>query len=157
MQRTRGFTLIEIAISVFILLIIMTIAVPSLSGVMADRRLRKSLDEMNALVRQAQERSITERRPYLLVWEKEAIALRPESLPNGDEPPAVATLPRNEKHAFGIEFPAALEKDAPAEWVFWPSGTCEPATVRFSGSEGSWKANYAALTARPEITDYATR
>ena len=33
---------------------------------MADHRLRRSLDDFNDLVRQAQERSVSERRPYLL-------------------------------------------------------------------------------------------
>ena len=77
MRSRRAFTLIEIAISVFILLLIVMIAVPSLTGVMADHRLRRSLDDFNNLVRQAQERSVSERRPYLLVWSRNTISLRP--------------------------------------------------------------------------------
>ncbi|MGZ5020820.1 MAG: prepilin-type N-terminal cleavage/methylation domain-containing protein, partial [Chthoniobacterales bacterium] len=61
-KKTQGFTLIEIAISIFILLLILMLAVPSMSGVLADRRLRRSLDAMNDLVRTAQERSVNEHR-----------------------------------------------------------------------------------------------
>ena len=63
MQRLRAFTLIEIALSIFILLLLLLLAVPSLSGVVADRRLKQSLNGFNQLVHQAQERSVTERGP----------------------------------------------------------------------------------------------
>ena len=78
MQRFRAFTLIEIALSIFILLLLLMLAVPSLSGVIANRRLKQSLDSFNQLVRQAQERSVTERRAYLIVWGKNSVLLRPE-------------------------------------------------------------------------------
>jgi hypothetical protein len=56
-----------------------------------------------------------------------------------------------------LRLPATLEKNPPAQWIFWPSGACEPANVRFKGSDGSWEVNYAPLTARPEIVRYATK
>jgi len=43
--------LIEIALSIFILLLILVLAVPSFSGVIANRRLKQSLDDFNDLVR----------------------------------------------------------------------------------------------------------
>ena len=51
-------------------MLLLMLAVPSLSGVIANRRLKQSLDSFNQLVRQAQERSVTERRAYLIVWGK---------------------------------------------------------------------------------------
>ena len=62
---SRAFTLIEIIIAVAILTVILLMAVPSLEGVFADRKLRVSLDGFNRLVRQAQERSVAERRAVL--------------------------------------------------------------------------------------------
>ena len=44
MQRRDGFTLIEIVIAIAILVVALLMAVPSLKGVLADRRLRRSLD-----------------------------------------------------------------------------------------------------------------
>jgi len=41
MQRRDGFTLIEIVIAIVILLTILLLAVPSVNGVLADRRLRR--------------------------------------------------------------------------------------------------------------------
>ncbi len=157
MHRTRGFTLIEIAISVFILMLLMLLAIPSVSGVMADRRLQRSLTAMNDLVHQAQEHSVRERRPYLLVWQKEAIILRPEALEKTDGDAPVAHVALDRTHNFVLGLPAALQKDAPQQWIFWPSGTCEPANVKFRGVDGAWEVNYAPLTARPEIVRYAAK
>lgn len=157
MQRFRAFTLIEIALSIFILLLLLLLAVPSLTGVIASRRLKQSLDSFNQLVRQAQERSVTERRSYLIVWGKNIVVLRPEVFAEGDEekPTSVFRLPKG--NLLELSLPAALTGKHPPEWVFWPSGNCEPAVVQFKGPAGTWKANYSPLTAQPDLTQYAAR
>jgi type II secretory pathway pseudopilin PulG len=156
-QRFRAFTLIEIALSIFILLLLLLLAVPSLSGVIANRRLKQSLDSFNQLVRQAQERSVTERRSYLIAWGKSSVVLRPEVFTKDEEekPTAVLRLPKGSW--IKVSLPAALMGKPPAEWIFWPSGTCEPAIVQFRGPAGTWTADYSPLTAQPELTQYAAR
>jgi type II secretory pathway pseudopilin PulG len=156
-QRFRAFTLIEIALSIFILLLILLLAVPSLSGVIANRRLKQSLDGFNQLVRQAQERSVTERRAYLIVWGKNGVLLRPEVFAEGQEEKPTAVFRLGKGSWIKILLPAALTGKPPAEWIFWPSGTCEPATVQFRGPAGGWTASYSPLTAQPELTQYAAR
>src|SRR4051812_1312147 len=157
MRRTEGFTLLEIAISVAILILITLIAVPSLRGVLADRRLQASLDAMNQIVRQAQERSVQEHRAYLIEWKKKAIVLRPESIREGESTVPVSRLALERGHAFILSLPAALEKSPLPQWIFWPSGVCEPANVRFKSPDGAWEVNYSPLTARPEIVRYAAQ
>ena len=157
MRRFRGFTLIEIVLSVFILMLLLLLAVPSLSGVLANNRLRRSLNGFNNLVRQAQERSVAERRAYLIVWREKGVLLRPEVVAKDQETAATVELKLDRGEALTLKLPAAVTKTPPAEWIFWPSGTCEPATVQFKGAAGSWTANYLPLTARPELTNYATR
>ena len=157
MRRRDGFTLIEIAIAVVILVVVLLLAVPSLNGVLADRRLRRSLDDVNRLVLQAQERSISERRSYLIVWRDKQFALRPEGFLKGEDRKPVATLRWQKGESFTLSFPAAIEEEPPSEWIFWPSGNCEPAVVTYRGANGAWKAKYSALTARPELTNYAVR
>ena len=89
-HRRAGFTLVELVIAVLIMAILMLLAVPSMEGVLADRRLRRSLDGFNKIVREAQERSIAERRPYLIVWFDGKVGLRAEGLARGEAPePAV--------------------------------------------------------------------
>ncbi len=157
MQRFRAFTLIEIALSIFILLLLLVLAVPSLSGVIANRRLKQSLDSFNQIVRQAQERSVTERRPYLIVWGKDSVLLRPEVFAENEEEKPTTVFRLGKGSWLGLSLPAALTEHHPAEWVFWPSGICEPATVQFKGPGGAWTANYSPLTAQPELTQYAAR
>jgi len=156
-QRFRAFTLIEIALSIFILLLILVLAVPSLSGVIANRRLKQSLDGFNQLVRQAQERSVTERRAYLIAWGKNSVVLRPEVFGKDEEQKPTAVFRLAKGSWIRVSLPAALTDKTPAEWIFWPSGTCEPATVRFGGPAGTWTADYSPLTAQPELTQYAAR
>ena len=157
MQRFRAFTLIEIALSIFILLLLLMLAVPSLSGVIANRRLKQSLDSFNQLVRQAQERSVTERRAYLIAWGKNSVLLRPEVFAEGEEEKPTTVLGFGKGSWINVSLTAALMGKPPAEWIFWPSGSCEPATVQFRGPAGTWTANYSPLTAQPELTQYAAR
>ena len=156
-HQRAGFTLIELVVAVLILAVLMMIAIPTMDGVLADRRLRRSLDGFNAIVREAQERSIAERRPYLIVWDGGKIGLRAEGLTQGEseEPVVKMKLARNE--SLKVSFPAALVEEPPPEWIFWPSGNCEPAVVSYQGKNGNWKASYSALTARGEILAYVAQ
>ena len=78
MRRGRqAFTLIEIAVAISIMMLVMMLAVPSMQGVMADRRLRRSLDDLNKFVRLAQDRAVAERRTYLISWQDDHLILRP--------------------------------------------------------------------------------
>jgi type II secretory pathway pseudopilin PulG len=156
-QRFRAFTLIEIALSIFILMLLLMLAVPSLTGVVSSNRLKQSLDGFNNLVSQAHERSVVERRPYLIVWGKNSVLVRPEVLAEDEEDKPTAVLRLNKGTLLRISLPAALAGKHPAEWIFWPSGNCEPATVQFKGPAGSWTASYSPLTAQAEVTAYAAR
>jgi prepilin-type N-terminal cleavage/methylation domain-containing protein len=157
MQRRAGFTLIEIVMAIAIVMVVLMLAVPSVRGVLADRRLRRSLDDLNNMVRQAQERSMIERRSYLIVWRDKQFALRAEGLFRGEDPNPIAILNFRKGEAYDLSFPAAIDEDPPPAWIFWPSGNCEPAVVRYKGNDGGWTAKYSALTARAELLNYVVR
>jgi prepilin-type N-terminal cleavage/methylation domain-containing protein len=157
MRRADGFTLLEIAIAIFIMVVLLMISVPSMNGVLADRRLRRSLDDVNRLVNQAHERSVNEGRSYLVVWMKEGPALRPEAWIEGEERKPLATIRLRKGESFGFNLPASLEDEPPGQWVFWPSGNCEPAVVTYRGPDGGWTVTYSALTERPQIDKYVVR
>jgi type II secretory pathway pseudopilin PulG len=156
-RRLRSFTLVEIVLAISILMLLLLLAVPSLHGVFTNKRLKSSLDGFNNLVREAQQRSITERRSYLIVWRKDNVVLRPETFAKGEEIKPTAHFQLGRDEALKLLLPAALTKKYPAEWIFWPSGACEPATVQFQGPAGSWTANYLPLGVQPELIDYAAR
>src|SRR5437763_16114039 len=110
MQRQRGFTLVEIVIAVFILLLLLTLAVPSLSGVLADKRLHRSLDRFNSLVRQAHERSLAQHRAYLIVWGDHDVSLRPALFLKTEEHVPIDNLLVSKADKWQVEFPPALTK-----------------------------------------------
>ena len=156
MQRCRAFTLIEIIIAVSILTVVLMMAVPSLSGVIADRKLRASLDRFSDLVRQAQERSVNEHRPYLIVWGKSEVSVQPEAFAKDEEKAPVAAFALEQGTVLTLSLPAAMSRTA-GEWIFWPTGTCEPATVHYEGRAGTWTENYSPLTGHGELANYAAK
>ena len=99
---------------------------------------------------------MTERRSYLIVWHDKHVALRPEVFGKDEEDAEVADFKLAKGEVLNLSLPAALAKPA-GQWIFWPSGTCEPATVQFGGNAGSWTADYSPLTVRPELKIYAPR
>ena len=148
MPRRDGFTLLEICIAVSIGVMLVMLAVPSLSGLLRAQRLQRVEGQFDDLVRTAQQRAVTERRAYGLVWKKGAIELTP--LERTEDEPAIDPehIGIGKEQEFIIERTAALGKKPPGIWTFWRSGVCEPATITYHGPEGSWTAVYNPLTAR---------
>lgn len=145
----RGFTLLEICLAVMIALMLIGIAVPSLRGLFDDRALRASFDTVDDLAREAQERSVTERRAYVIEWVKDQIILRPDEPTKADE---FKQVPIGAGESFDVSFPAALVKDPKPIWSFWPSGTCEPAAIVHRGGAGNWSAKYDPLNVRADFS-----
>src|SRR5438477_11338269 len=129
MQRQRGFTLVEVIIAVFILLLLLTLAVPSLNGVLADKRLHRSLDRFNQLVRQAHERSLAEHRAYLIVWNDNYISLQPAAFLKTEKHQPIDTIPITRHDRRSLELPAAQMQKVPAEWIYCESVIYEPARI----------------------------
>ena len=154
MTRRNGFTLVEIVIVVFISLLLLTLAVPSLNGVLADKRLHRSLDRFNELVREAHERSLAEHRAYLIVWSDQQVSLQPAGFLNTEEHKPVDSMVIARHDQWHLDLPAALAKKTPPEWIFWESGVCEPARISFASDDGKWTVEYSPLTALSEIIAY---
>jgi hypothetical protein len=85
------------------------------------------------------------------------VVLRPEVFAEDEEAKPTAEFRLSKGTMLRLSLPAALTEKHPAEWIFWPSGNCEPAIVQFRGPPGSWTVNYSPLTAQPEVTQYAAR
>src|SRR5438046_5024807 len=108
MRHQRGFTLVEIVISIFILLLLVLLAVPSLNGVLADKRLHRSLDRFNDLVREAHERSLAEHRAYLIVWNDTFISLKPAAFLKIEEHQLIDTISITRRERWSLVLRSAL-------------------------------------------------
>src|SRR5207237_2223319 len=155
MKDHGGFTLFEIVIAVFILILLLGMAVPSLSGVLADKRLRRSLDHFNSLVRRAHERSLAEHRAYLIVWGDHEISLRPDVFLKTEAHVPIDSVPVSKADKWQVEFPAALTKKPLPGWVFCESGVSEPLRITFAGHDGPWTSENSPLNQVPEIVAHA--
>ena len=162
-HKTSAFTLLELMLAVLIALIVMGIAIPSMRGLNAEKRLRESYEKVEALAYKAQTNAITQQRTWVLVWEKGQILLQPDA-PTAEEKQAGTaegeeTMAIGEDETLTMQRPASLlpPKETPGEWPFWRSGTCEPVTVAYDGPEGTWTAIFHPLTAKGEITEKKMR
>jgi prepilin-type N-terminal cleavage/methylation domain-containing protein len=149
----RGFTLLEILLAISIAVMVITVAVPSVSGVLAERRMKKSFEAFNKLAREAQRSSMKERLTYRIRFQPGMLVLERADvgeLEAGENRPDTV-LPVTDGESFDLTLPAALIPNPPAEWTFWPNGTCEPAIITYRGESGDWQAVYDALTGLPEF------
>lgn len=149
---TAAFTLFEVCIAVFIGVMIILAAIPSLSGLIEERRAKKLFNEFDDLAKEASTRAVTERRAYVLDWDDSGVSMRPLEPANDDEAEDVRRVDFGQKLAPDLELPGALEKDPPREWTFWPTGTCEPAIVICHIADAPWTATYDPLTEQPVFT-----
>jgi type II secretory pathway pseudopilin PulG len=162
-----GFTLFEVCIAVFIGVMIMLAAVPSISGVIEEQRARRLFNQFDDLARQAASHAVTERRPYVLEWDDSGVSMHPlatrnpdessaggnagfgEAAAHSDSEDATGRVEFGERLAPDLDLPASLMKDPPKVWTFWPTGTCEPAKITCHIADAPWTATYNPLTEQP--------
>ena len=156
MSASRAaFTLLEICLVLCIGMILIMMAVPSVVGLLAEQRLHQSYEQFERFARIARTRSMEERRAYHLVWDKGSILL--ESIGHlKDEVETGKRLAIGKDETYGVERVAALSKNPPAEWTFWPNGTCEPVIISYSGPAGRWRVSYDAMCSRGIFLDSST-
>ncbi len=157
-SRRRAFTLLEMCIVLFLVVVLMSVAVPSLSGQLGRRRLQGAFDRLELLVAEARERSMNEGKAYRLVWGGDgAVSLYPADLsaPARRKAGAVSKLfAAKEGGRYTLLRGAALAPEAAPEWTFWPTGTCEPVSVRYEGAAGHWEAAFNPLSGRGTFNQF---
>ncbi len=146
----------------FLAMMLMALAVPSLTGVLSERRLQGSFDRFDALVIEAQRRSITEGKPFVLSWGKNgAVYLYPAewtAQQRRKRGPLASAIPAGADGRPTLKRASLNPGGATsAEWMFWPSGTCEPAVIYSEGPAGEWQAAYNPLSARAKMQLFVSR
>jgi hypothetical protein len=148
MSASRAaFTLLEICLTLCIGMILMLLAMPCVSGLLAEQRLHDSFDRFEHFANIARARSLQEQKPYHLLWDEKAVTLEPVSRLKG-EADTGERLPLGKGESYAVERVAALAKVAPLEWTFWPNGTCEPVIISYRGPAGSWRVSFDAVSTR---------
>ncbi|MCX6968418.1 MAG: type II secretion system protein [Verrucomicrobia bacterium] len=150
-----GFTLLEVILALLIAALVITVAIPSLTGVLKGSPKHDSFADFDAMVQEAHDRSVEEGRNYVMVWGREkTVRLRPEEPANQSEAEGIQTRNIQKGETLELHLPAALtEKGATPDaiWTFWSSGVCEPAEIRAQGIKGGWRAVYNPFTIQAEV------
>jgi type II secretory pathway pseudopilin PulG len=155
MKRLRAaFTLLELLLACALVAIVLALVIPSFGSLFTSSDAEVTFERFRDFVRSAQDRAMSERRDFILVWEKEGILIEPR-VPTADDAEAEVDM-----FAFGegatmvLDRPVALEKKPPAAWPIWRSGVCEPVRITYSNKRGgAWTAEFDALTTRPRLIE----
>ena len=78
MSRRDGFTLLEICLVIMIVLVLFGLAIPSVNGLFAEQRLKKTFEQFDDFVRRTQMRAVKERRGMVMIWDGEGITVQPD-------------------------------------------------------------------------------
>jgi len=156
LSSKAGFTLLEVSLAILIALLIMAIAIPSLTGAMGKSKAQDSFLAFDEMVQEARSRAMQEERNYVIVWGRDKIVLvRPEEPASRAESEGVSQWNIQKNETLELHLPAALTPKGAtpdAIWTFWVNGVCEPAEIRYKGAAGAWTAAYNPFTVRGEAT-----
>jgi prepilin-type N-terminal cleavage/methylation domain-containing protein len=142
--RDRGYTLLEIALVVAIIVLIIGATVPFASGLTREQRFRDVTRELLIYAKTARTDAMTSGQTAEIIFGKEGIGLR-----RAGETEASRTLrlPSGMGYVivpFGTDRP--LRPDG-QRWIFQPTGLCEPVMVRLEDDRGWMEVTFDALTA----------
>jgi len=150
-RRTGGYTLLEIALVVTIIVLLVGAVVPLSSGFVREQRLRESVRGLLVLAKTARTEAMTTGRAAEVIFGKGGFALQRAG---EEEPSESVRLPRGTRYQllpFGADKP--LRPDG-QRWIFQPTGLCEPLTVRIMEDEAWIEVRFDPLTAGIEEEGY---
>jgi type II secretory pathway pseudopilin PulG len=150
-RRIGGYTLLEIALVVAIIVLLIGAVVPLSSGFVREQRLRESVRELLVLAKTARTEAMTTGRAAEVVFGKGGFGL---VRAGEEEPSETVRLARGTRYQllpFGAD--KALRPDG-QRWIFQPTGLCEPLTVRIMEDEAWIEVRFDPLTAGIEEENY---
>ncbi len=159
-RSQQAFTLIEMCIAICLIILLMGLGLPSLTGQTRMRKLQGAFDRFNAFVERAQQQSVRDGKPYVLAWTRKGtvrLVAAEQLVGVGEDTPnkrltAVETFqPESDAEHFTLVREASLSRDPNLRWTFWPTGNCEPVRVRYEAPTGTWSASFNALSGRGTI------
>jgi type II secretory pathway pseudopilin PulG len=127
-QTAAGFTLIEVCIAMTIGMLILGVAVLSISGVRDEQKLRESAANIESTARDSLLKAIAEHRPVQLNFGA--------GIGGADGQVEVRRYGEN-----SYRKPGATET-----WEFSPTGICEPVEIRVTNSTGVIEMGFDPLT-----------
>lgn len=136
--QTKGFTILEVCVVLFIIAVIFVVAVPPATHLMAEESLQRPIRELQTFAKTARRKAMMEDRAYAVLLLDDGYVLQPvTSEKNGEPAPMKYQLPSDVR--FEIKRPGEREfkRTEDARWIFSSNGLCEPLTFLFQ-QHGNW-------------------
>lgn len=155
----RAFTLIEVSLALFIVLLIVAAVIPLTSGWLSEDRLRQPAHQLELFAKTARSLALAERRPYEIRFSEEGFLMQAMPLEEAGEstnqtkvldyvlPKSVhCRLQRWRDPEWGVA------RDQ--QWTFQPTGLCDPLRIRFSSGEDWLQLSFNPMTAGSQDEAY---
>jgi type II secretory pathway pseudopilin PulG len=143
-RRARGYTLLEVALVVSIVVLLVGAAIPLTSGFVREQRLRDVVRELLVLAKTARTDAMTTGRPTEIIFDKKGFGLR---RPGDEEPSEAAMLPAGMDYTLRPFAAERVLRPDGQRWIFQPTGLLEPVTVRVMEGEAWIEVQFDPLTA----------
>lgn len=155
-QSSRGFTLLEMGLVLFILLLIAGVAIPATSGLITEEQLRQHSNELLLYARTARRLAVSENRPYEIRFAEKSFSLEPYLTGENRNPDVVSDHELTSGVSYAVQRWNEKELGKPEDqsWIFQPSGICEPIRVRFQNGRNWIEIAINPLTARAQEETY---
>jgi type II secretory pathway pseudopilin PulG len=156
LRPNAGFTLFEICLALFIVLLVLAAAIPATSGLLAEQNLRGEVRELVLFAKTARRQAIQEQRPYQITFSPAGFILEPlappvteKAAPEAAAPfePLVSTLPSGTVLTLQRWGDKDWIKPKEERWIFQGTGLTEPLSFRFQRGESWIEIDLNPLTA----------
>lgn len=147
----RGYTLLEIALVVTIIVLLLGAVIPLTSGFVREQRLRDAVRELLVLAKTARMDAMTTGRATEVVFQKNGFVLRRAGDEEASESARLAGGMTYRLQPFASDKPVRPDGQ---RWIFQPSGLCEPISVRIMEDEAWIEVRFDPLTASIEDESY---
>jgi len=152
-SRHRGFTLFEICIALFIVAMLASLVLAVMTQTSGSHRLTRLRDDIVMEVRQTRARAMQEGHPCRIEIAKESLRL------DETNPPSWGKVEISDDILLEVQFWPSdkwvrMEKKS-VQWLFQPTGLCEPVSIRLTSGD-SWIAfQFQPLTAGIDSETYS--
>jgi prepilin-type N-terminal cleavage/methylation domain-containing protein len=147
-KDSRGFTILEVCVVLFIVAVLFVVAVPPAAHLLDEEKLQKPIRELQRFARTARRNAMLEDRAYEVLLLNDSYVLRPVSNDAGvTDNPMNYELPGDITFAIKRLSDRDFARHADARWIFSPNGLCEPLTFLFQRGTDWVRCRVDPLTA----------
>jgi Tfp pilus assembly protein FimT len=152
LSKNKGFTLLEICIVVFIIVLFMGMSIPMLSTVYEEQRLRDPAQQLKLFARTARRQAVDEQQLYEIDFSDKGFTLNTiQTDAKTGKSKAVQVLSYSVPSSVTLSVQRwnakNFVKPANEKWIFQPSGLLEPLHVRFESRKSWLEFTFHPLTA----------